>query len=730
MVSFSWLHLSDLHVGMKDQKSFWPVLKGIFFEDLKILHDKCGPWDIVIFTGDLTRYGSYEEFKKVNDTLDQLWEHFHKLGSKPKLLAVPGNHDLVRPENTKDPSIILLQLWKYNDDIQEEFWKNSGSSYRLVINNAFKNYSAWWENQPFRPENLSNGIIPGDFSATIEKDGARLGVVGLNTAFLQLTGDEYKGRLALHAHQFHEVCGGDGPHWAMQHNTCLLLTHHPPAWLNHDSRQHLNGEITTHGRFAAHLCGHMHKSVYLDISEGDTEARRIWQNRSLFGLEYYGQNENRLYGYTAGRIGLYDNQGRLLFWPREARLQGEQQRRVAPDYSLVLTDNYHTHPIDFNLLQPYLGQDIYKAQHKEPKPIVSASEETALSYAEKGDYSKAVEFYENELKKFPDDIILLIKIAEAYRKTQNHEKAIECYLKVINLENDFPDALEGLALTYAEIGEIKSSDIYFQQYISAKREKILEAKLQSINKKRQELYQNEMMAALGQMASGMAHEFNTPLQAIKFIAQSTTRFMDKGKTDYQEIKDNFKRIVDVVNSMAGQVNHIQALAKDDGLKTEWIYINRIIKDAFDFFSQQLKNRSIEVRFELADNLPEIKANRYRIEQIFINLIQNSKDALEPVKDREKEIIIRTSFIKADAPSIAVFFQDNGTGIKNIEKHKIFEPFYTTKETRKGMGLGLSIVKEIVSELDGTIRLFEESYVGATFIIEIPVREKGDEYEQA
>ncbi|MGK7905616.1 MAG: AAA-like domain-containing protein [Synechococcus sp.] len=353
MSCFSWLHLTDLHQGMQEQNWLWPSVKEVFFKDLESLHEKCGPWDLVLFTGDLTQRGSKEEFNRIDDILEELWTHLKKLGSSPQLLAVPGNHDLVRP-NFKDPCVRLLKQWPELHDIQEEFWEEADSPYRQVVTTAFKNYAEWWEKQPFRARKLNEGILPGDFSFTFEKEQAKLGVLGLNTSFLQLTSDDYEGKLAIHARQFHQACSGNGVDWAKQHHVCLLLTHHPPSWLTTESKQDLRGEIVAHGRFAAHLCGHMHDVTFQDISEGGTEARRVWQGRSLFGLEYLGSNKDvqRLHGYTAGRIELSDKAGQLIFWPRQALLQGGQ-RKIAPDYTLDLTDDQHIKPRSIELLQPY-----------------------------------------------------------------------------------------------------------------------------------------------------------------------------------------------------------------------------------------------------------------------------------------------------------------------------------------------------------------------------------------
>ncbi|MCP4110462.1 MAG: SUMF1/EgtB/PvdO family nonheme iron enzyme [Desulfobacteraceae bacterium] len=347
MTKFNWLHLTDFHRGIHGWA--WPNVKEIFFKDLEKLHDKCGPWDIVLFTGDLTQEGSEKEFQQVSEILDQLWEHFEMLGSDPKLIAVPGNHDLVRP-NPKDPSVRLLRQW--DEDTKEEFWEEPDSPYRDVVKRAFRNYNDWHQSQPHIPDNLTPGMLTGDFSFTLEKQGFSLGIVGLNTAFLQLAGGDYKGKLAIHTRQFNEPCAGDGPGWTKQHHACILLTHHPPSWLDDESqKKHLNGEITCRGHFAAHLCGHLHEAHSVIISEGGTEPRRIFQGSSLFGLEHFGEQDIRVHGYTGGTVRMHEDKGELLFWPREARLQGSE-RNIVPDTSLRLEDDQqHTEPMQFDLLR-------------------------------------------------------------------------------------------------------------------------------------------------------------------------------------------------------------------------------------------------------------------------------------------------------------------------------------------------------------------------------------------
>lgn len=329
MATFNWLHLTDLHQGMTAQSWMLPEVRSELHRDLRDLHHDCGPWDAVLFTGDLTQRGSRAEFDALDNTLAELGEELDKLGSHPVLLAVPGNHDLERPGKTKDPAVRTLVKWRESPDIHEEFWTDAESPYRKVVHKVFAEYTEWSSRAKHgfpRPAELRQGLLPGDFSAVIQKDGERLGVVGLNSAFLQLGNETTAGQLALHTSQLHAVCDGDGPEWASGCDAALLMTHHPPEWLDERSRDdHLFANIAVPGRFAVHLFGHMHDASATSIRNAGMGARRFWQGASLFGLETWGDGTiRRVHGYSAGRIELGPSEGKLRIWPRRAeRTQGK-----------------------------------------------------------------------------------------------------------------------------------------------------------------------------------------------------------------------------------------------------------------------------------------------------------------------------------------------------------------------------------------------------------------------
>ncbi len=418
MAYFSWLHISDLHCGMEEQEWLWPEVKNMFLDDLKDLYCKLGPWDFVLFTGDITHRGLEKEFDEVNNLLNELWETFDKLGFTPKLLAVPGNHDLTRP-SPQTVSVQHLKEWNERHDVQAKFWDNDKSRYRQAVAKAFKNYTAWWKKQPLKGSDLSFGILPGDFSFSFEKNSAKLGILGLNTTFIQLTGDDYKGRLALHPRQFQEACGDKeiGSAWAKKHHACILLTHHSPEWLHPESQKHLQEDIAVPGRFAVHLCGHMHKVAYQSIAKGGNADQRVWQGHSLFSQKAIGKY-SRLHGYTAGKIQMNKKTvGEVMFWPRKLRNQGGGQA-IVPDYSLKLTDDYnqHTIPRNINLLKSYNNQgpkkilvvEEKKAAEKFKNWVLYATSEYELEIADSCDCAKI------SIKKYKFDLVIVKVFADVF----------------------------------------------------------------------------------------------------------------------------------------------------------------------------------------------------------------------------------------------------------------------------------------------------------------------------
>lgn len=346
--SFSWLHLTDFHFGLDGQKILWPNLRQPFLDDLAALHAKTGPWNAVFFTGDLVQQGKPDEFKEMHkEVLNTLWEKLTELGSgNAVLLAVPGNHDLCRPDPKGDNAAVdkLLESDSFSD-IAAKFWSNPIGGYRNVINSAFAAYTEWWDAAPQRPKDLTTGELPGDFACTLECGEQRIGIVGLNTAFLQLQGGDYKGKLVWNTQQLHKVCGGAADDWLQRHSLCLLLTHQGPDWLTPEARKHGESEISPAGRFALHLFGHMHEAgIQYTRNGGNPNAIRLYQGCSVFGMEMFGEPPKltRSHGYTAGKIEFAQGKASLRVWPRIATNRTGPWRFVSDNRNSHLEDDQGT----------------------------------------------------------------------------------------------------------------------------------------------------------------------------------------------------------------------------------------------------------------------------------------------------------------------------------------------------------------------------------------------------
>jgi WD40 repeat protein/calcineurin-like phosphoesterase family protein len=346
-----FLHLTDWHVGMAEQGWLWPNVREAFFDDLARLHARVGGFDAVFFTGDLTQRGSVDEFAKLDEGLGAIWQRLTKLGSDPVLVAVPGNHDLQRPP-PKGAVVKALGTWQADEDVRDALWSEPEGDYRQCVRTAFSPYAAWAERHPaMKRAHPRWGALPGDIAAVVERGGLRVGVVGLNSAFLQLTGADYDQRLDLDVRQLHAACGSDAPAWLAQNDVNLLLTHHPPSWLAPERKKHFETEIAPPGRFALHLHGHLHDPNAYAEAVGGSRPRHRLAGPSLFGLERFGGaegvREERIHGYTAGRLELVAGEGtaagkavaKVQLWPRHLVTKKSGARVMERDGAFELDDD-------------------------------------------------------------------------------------------------------------------------------------------------------------------------------------------------------------------------------------------------------------------------------------------------------------------------------------------------------------------------------------------------------
>jgi len=240
----------------------------------------------------------------------------------------------------------------------------------------------------------------------------------------------------------------------------------------------------------------------------------------------------------------------------------------------------------------------------------------------------------------------------------------------------------------------------------------------------QQLIQASKMATLGEMATGIAHELNQPLSVIKSASNYIMRKTKENEAIPNDIMNTMTEEIDgQVNRASKIINHMREFGRKSDAIRERAQVNRALIKAFDIFREQLKLRQIEVVQDLDETLPMILADENRLEQVFINLLINARDAIEERFENslEKNHIPKKIFLttKLAGKWVVIEIEDTGTGIPPAVADKIFDPFFTTKETGKGTGLGLSIGYGIVKDYGGTITVNKGRDAGASFVIRFP-----------
>ncbi len=241
--------------------------------------------------------------------------------------------------------------------------------------------------------------------------------------------------------------------------------------------------------------------------------------------------------------------------------------------------------------------------------------------------------------------------------------------------------------------------IVFEQDVTEKRS--LEANL----------IQSEKMAAVGQLAAGIAHEINNPLAAIIANTQLLKRELINDSDDFMEtlqlIETAGLRAANVVSGLLG------ISRKENKYEFEPLSLNESIRSALALVHHDLLRRSIEVVSDLQEDMPSLIASKNHLQSIWINLLVNSMDAMDKENGR---IAITTRY--ADG-NFTIIFEDNGKGIPSEYLSRIFEPFFTTKSAGRGTGLGLAITQRVIKEHQGDIRIESQIGQGVKITITLP-----------
>jgi signal transduction histidine kinase len=252
------------------------------------------------------------------------------------------------------------------------------------------------------------------------------------------------------------------------------------------------------------------------------------------------------------------------------------------------------------------------------------------------------------------------------------------------------------------------------QEINKNLQKIVQDKLKEVRDKDKVLIQQSKMAAMGEMIGAIAHQWRQPLNALGLNIQMLEDMVEDDECTEENIQKFIERNMETIQFMSQTIDDFRNFFRKDKEIVEFD-IKEGIENTLKLQNAQLNDHNIEVITKLTPI--SIKGYKNEFMQIILNIISNAKDSI--LEKREKENSNFTGKIsienKIDDNKVIIEISDNGLGIPDELKERIFEPYFTTKEEGKGTGIGLYMVKEMVERMNGKIELVEsEKENGAKF----------------
>ncbi|AEH49637.1 GAF domain-containing sensor histidine kinase [Parageobacillus thermoglucosidasius] len=234
-----------------------------------------------------------------------------------------------------------------------------------------------------------------------------------------------------------------------------------------------------------------------------------------------------------------------------------------------------------------------------------------------------------------------------------------------------------------------------------------------------QLVQSGKLAAIGEMAAGIAHELNNPLTAILGNAQLLLRTAAKDDRSYKLLYD----IYSCGRRCKTIIQNLLTFSRQDEYMFEDCSVNEAVEQVLGLIGDQIRKQNIIIQKKLDNSLELVEGNIQQIGQIVLNLLINAKDALEEVDVLEKVISIETKSVAEEEKKwVLLTIQDNGKGIEEQYLQEIFNPFFTTKRPGKGTGLGLSVSLGIAQAHGGTIEVASKPGKGSTFMLKLPAKQ--------
>jgi signal transduction histidine kinase/CheY-like chemotaxis protein len=261
-----------------------------------------------------------------------------------------------------------------------------------------------------------------------------------------------------------------------------------------------------------------------------------------------------------------------------------------------------------------------------------------------------------------------------------------------------------------ECGELAEVFNQMTENLKSSREQ-LEMTVDTLKNTQAQLIQSEKLSGIGEFVAGVAHELNNPLTSVMGFSE----LLKRDDKDPKHV-----RFLDMIHKSALRcqkiVQSLLSFARRHQPERKLANVNELVESTIEILHYQMRTSNIEVSTRLEPDLPKAMVDAHQIQQVFLNLINNARQAVEAHRPSGW---VRISTEQA-GENARITFEDNGPGIPEAHLSKVFDPFFTTKEVGKGTGLGLSLCYGIIQEHGGTISVRSKLGSGATFIIELPL----------
>ena len=242
---------------------------------------------------------------------------------------------------------------------------------------------------------------------------------------------------------------------------------------------------------------------------------------------------------------------------------------------------------------------------------------------------------------------------------------------------------------------------------------------EALRKAQAELAHVTRVTALGEMTASIAHEIDQPLTAVAANAEACLRWLDRGTPDLDAARRSVEGIIKDGNRAGEVIQRVRALANKTDIKKVPLAINDVVEEAIALAQREMDSRQVTLRMELAPALPMVLADRVQLQQVMINLMINGIEAMQPVTDWPRELVIRSR--QDETKQVLVSVRDCGVGISAETADRLFHAFFTTKSG--GMGMGLSICRSIVEAHGGRLSACGNVGRGATFQFVLPLHQE-------